>query len=288
MSQSPDDSKQTAHPSASSKKSLSDESHSSQAQLLAYAKDVKQLLDREERQSQQLKRAHAQTLAYAKDLKLALEAEQLKNAQLEQSYADTILRLARASRYKDEETGGHIERLSHYARMLAHLIGWEKSEAQRLFTVAPMHDVGKIGIPDAVLSKSGPLTEEEWAQVKRHPSIGASLLDGSPSRLLEMARDVAYTHHERWDGTGYPRGLRGKDIPMAGRIVMLCDLYDALRSVRPYKPAFSHQKVCDVMLNGNGRTRPSHFDPMLLEVFREHHTEFDRIFSTIVGEREGE
>lgn len=286
MSQSSGDHKQTAQPSAPSRKPLGEELHSSQAQLLAYARDLKQLLDREGRQSQQLKKAHAQTLAYAKDLKLALQAEQLKNVQLEQSYADTILRLARASRYKDEETGGHIERLSHYARMLAHLIGWEQSEAQRLFTVAPMHDVGKIGIPDAVLSKSGPLTEEEWAQVKRHPGIGASLLEGSSSTLLEMARDVAYTHHERWDGTGYPRGLRGKQIPMVGRIVMLCDLYDALRSVRPYKPAFSHKKVCYVMLNGNGRTRPSHFDPELLEVFREYHAEFDRIFSTIVGEEE--
>ena len=252
-----------------------------QAQLLVYAKDLKQLLEKEEQKTRQLKQTHAQLLTYAKDLKLALDAEQQKNSELEQSYTDTMLRLARASRYKDEETGAHIERLSHYAKSMALNIGWDASRAQGLFAIAPMHDVGKIGVPDAVLGKQGPLSDEEWEAIKQHPLLGASLLSGSASPLLEMAKEVALTHHERWDGSGYPCGLKGPQIPITGRIVMLCDLYDALRSRRPYKPAFSHSKTLDIMLNGNDRTKPTHFDPSLLEAFREMHHEFDEIFSTV-------
>jgi len=144
-----------------------------------------------------------------------------------------------------------------------------------------MHDVGKIGVPDAVLGKQGPLTDEEWEAIKQHPLLGASLLSGSASPLLEMAKEVALTHHERWDGSGYPCGLKGKQIPITGRIVMLCDLYDALRSQRPYKSAFSHVKTIDIMLNGNERTKPTHFDPSLLEAFREMHHQFDGIYSTV-------
>ncbi|WP_342349081.1 HD domain-containing phosphohydrolase [uncultured Nitrospira sp.] len=251
------------------------------SQLMAYAKDLKQMLEQEGQKTQQLKKAHAQMLAYARDLKLSLEAEKQKNSELEQAYADTILRLARASRYKDEETGAHIERLSHYSQSLALAIGWDQPRARCLFAVAPMHDVGKIGVPDAVLGKQGPLTEEEWQSIKQHPLLGASLLDGSTSPLLEMAKEVALTHHERWDGSGYPRGLKGIQIPITGRIVMLCDLYDALRSRRPYKPAFTHAKTCEIILNGNERTKPAHFDPHLLEAFREMHQDFNGIYSTV-------
>ena len=251
------------------------------SQLIAYAKDLKQMLEQEGKKTQLLKNAHAQMLAYARDLKVSLEAEQQKNSELEQAYADTIIRLARASRYKDEETGAHIERLSHYSQSLALAIGWDQARARCLFAVAPMHDVGKIGVPDAVLGKHGPLTEEEWQSIRQHPLLGASLLDGSTSPLLQMAKEVALTHHERWDGSGYPRGLKGTEIPITGRIVMLCDLYDALRSRRPYKSAFTHEKTCDIILNGNDRTKPTHFDPHLLEVFREMHQDFNGIYSTV-------
>jgi response regulator RpfG family c-di-GMP phosphodiesterase len=265
----------------SSQQSAKGQLQAARSQLMVYARDLKQMLEQEEQKTQQLKKAHAQMLAYARDLKLALDAEQQKNSELEQAYTDTILRLARASRYKDEETGAHIERLSHYSQSLALAIGWEQSRARCLFAVAPMHDVGKIGVPDVVLGKQGPLTEEEWESIKQHPLLGASLLDGSTSPLLEMAKEVALTHHERWDGSGYPSGLKGTQIPITGRIVMLCDLYDALRSRRPYKPPFSHAKTCDIILNGNDRTKPTHFDPHLLEAFREMHQDFNCIYSTV-------
>ncbi len=267
-------------PSATSQ-SLQRQLQSTRSQLLIYAKDLKQMLEKEEQKTHQLEQAHVQLLSYAKDLKVALGAEQQKNSELEQAYTDTMLRLARASRYKDEETGAHIERLSHYSRAMALFVGWEVARAQALFAVAPMHDVGKIGVPDAVLGKQGPLSEDEWEAVKQHPVLGASLLSGSASPLLEMAKDVALTHHERWDGSGYPYGLKGTQIPITGRIVMLCDLYDALRSQRPYKSAFSHQKTVSIMLQGNDRTKPTHFDPQLLEAFREMHHQFDEIYSTV-------
>ncbi len=257
------------------------------SQLSRYAVDLKTMLRREAKKTKQVIRVNQQLKAYAHDLKKSYDAEQRKNQELEQAYAETIVRLSLASRYKDEETGGHIERLSHYSKKMALCIGWGEEPACQLFAAAPMHDVGKIGIPDAILGKKGPLEEEEWEMVKQHPALGASLLMGSSSPLLKMAREVALTHHERWDGSGYPHGLKGDQIPLTGRIVMLADHYDALRSQRPYKPSFSHKKTCDLMLTGNDRTKPSHFDPQLLAAFREIHGEFDMIFSRVTEEING-
>lgn len=254
------------------------------SQLALYAKDLNELLVREQKKSRKLEATNKQMQAYAQDLKAAYHAERRKTSELEKAYADTVVRLTLASRYKDEETGTHIQRLSHYSKALGLCVGLSEDEAQLIFDAAPMHDVGKVSIPDMIMQKRGPLDEQEWEIVKRHPVFGANLLAGSPSQLLETAREIALTHHERWDGTGYPQGLKGNDIPLGGRLIMLVDTYDALRSRRPYKPAFTHTKVCDIILHGDDRTRPTHFDPQLLKAFREIHEQFDVIFSEIAEE----
>ncbi len=248
-----------------------------QSQLTLYARDLRKLFVSERDKSTQLRAANRQLQAYARDVRTAFHAERQKSRELEKAYHDTVLRLVKAMRYKDDETGEHIVRLSHFCKLLAQHLGWTAEAAQMLFDAAPMHDVGKIGVPDAILQKNGPLMAEEWAVVRRHPVIGASLLQGSPSPLLEMARMIALGHHERWDGSGYPTGAAGEDIPQAARIVMLADQYDALRTRRPYKPARPHDEAVEVILNGDGRTLPQHFDPVLLQVFREIHPELEQI-----------
>jgi putative two-component system response regulator len=250
-------------------------------QVAAYQQELQRLIEAENSKAQELAVAYKQLQSFAKDLKCAFDAERRRSAELEAAYYDTLVRLTHASRYKDEETGAHVQRLSHYSRLVGLHLGLSEAEADLLFAAAPMHDVGKIGVPDSVLLKRGPLTLAEWRLMQKHPEMGANLLTGSNSLLLECAREIALTHHERWDGSGYPLGLQGEDIPLAGRIVMLADQYDALRSRRSYKPPFDHDKTCDILLNGDGRTVPKHFDPQLLDAFRDLQQEFAAIFARI-------
>lgn len=266
---------------------LQQELERAKMQLALYQQELERLVEEENRKTQELAIAYRQLQSFAKDLKASFDAERRKSKELEQAYYDTLLRLTHASQYKDEETGAHIQRLSHYSRALALQLGLGEAEADLLFAAAPMHDVGKIGIPDAVLMKRGPLNRGEWEAMRKHPEMGATLLTGSNSLLLERAREIAWTHHERWDGGGYPRGLTKEAIPLAGRIVALADQYDALRSPRSYKPAFSHVHTCDILFNGDGRTCPEHFDPQLLDAFRELHREFDAIYTRIADEEQG-
>ena len=250
-------------------------------QLAEYERQLKQVVDTERLRTEQLAATYQQLQAYAKDLKKAFDAERQKKEELEQTYYDTLIRLTQASRYKDEETGAHLERLSHYAKTLALYLGLGATEAELIFKAAPMHDVGKIGVPEAILLKRGPLDRDEWHVMQKHPLIGASLLQGSTSPLLERAREIALTHHEHWNGSGYPQGLKGEEIPLVGRIVLLADQYDALRSPRPYKPRLDHATVCDIILHGDGRTHPDHFDPRLLDAFRALHQEFAAIHACL-------
>ncbi len=249
-----------------------------QAQTKLYARDLRKMFDAERLRSSQLEAANRQLQAYAADLKTSYLAEKQRAQELERAYHETLICLVKATRFRDQETGAHIIRLGHYAKLLATRVGWDAASADLLAEASAMHDVGKIGVPDSVLLKPGPLDPREWELLKKHTEIGASLLRGSSSPLLQMASDIAWTHHERWDGSGYPRGLRGEEIPECGRIVMLVDHYDALRTSRPYKPALTHERACQIMLEGDGRTFPQHFDPRLLAIFRDGHREFEAIY----------
>ncbi len=187
----------------------------------------------------------------------------LRTAELEETRLRIIQRLGRAAEYKDNETGLHVMRMSHYARAIAGALGWPEADCDLLLNAAPMHDVGKIGIPDHILRKPSPLDEAEWAVMRRHPEIGASIIGSGGGLLLDTAYTIALTHHERWDGGGYPEGLAGEDIPLVGRVAAVADVFDALTSGRPYKAAWALDKALDIMREESGH----HFDPQLVEAF---------------------
>jgi putative two-component system response regulator len=186
-----------------------------------------------------------------------------RTEELHRTRLQVVQRLGMAAEYRDEETGNHILRVSHSSKLLAEAIGWEDALCDLILNAAPMHDIGKIGIPDAILCKPGKLDPGEWEIMKTHAEIGGRLLNGDDSDLMRMARDIAMTHHEKWDGSGYPRGLAGKEIPMAGRIVALLDVFDALTSERPYKKAWPVDDAVELVRKNRGK----HFDPMLVDVF---------------------
>jgi putative two-component system response regulator len=202
-----------------------------------------------------------------------------RTVQLRESYLETIFRLTRAAEYKDEETGAHVQRISHYTRALAQQLGLDAEFVDRIFYASPMHDIGKIGIPDRILLKPGALTAEEWEIMKTHAAIGAQILSGSASPFPKMGGEIALSHHERWDGSGYPGGLKGEEIPLSGRIMNICDQYDALRSRRPYKAPYTHEATLKIIGEGDGRTMPQHFDPHILSAFQACAQTFREIFA---------
>ena len=178
---------------------------------------------------------------------------------------DIIFRLISATRYRDDETGAHVKRIGLYAAEMANALGWDKQAVNDIRLAGPMHDLGKIGVPDGVLLKPGKLEPEEFETIKKHSEIGAAILRGSNVALLQMAEQIAWCHHEKWDGSGYPRGLSGDDIPESGRIVAVVDVYDALVNDRIYRPAMPEEKALSIMSQTNG----SHFDRKLFECFMD-------------------
>jgi putative two-component system response regulator len=203
-----------------------------------------------------------------KTLELRRAMDGLKNASLE-----TILRLARASEYRDDDTGDHIKRVSYCSEVIARNMGMSQSFIDAIRYASPMHDVGKIGIPDNILLKPGKLDPDEWETMKTHTTIGKEILSNSEFEFVKLAEEIAFTHHEKWNGTGYPRGLKESEIPLSGCITAIIDVFDALLSERPYKKPFPLEKALAIIEEGRG----SHFDPDVVVAFNASLDEIMRI-----------
>jgi putative two-component system response regulator len=206
---------------------------------------------------------------YRKELEseVAMRTAELKQAleRIKEASLETIYRLSIASDYRDEDTGAHVKRVSRYAAALARHIGLDESTVESILYAAPMHDLGKIGIPDNILTKPSGLEPVEWEIMKQHTVIGAKILRGSDAEFISIAETIARCHHEKWDGSGYPGGLKGTEIPISSRITSIADVFDSLTSMRPYKQPFSIEKSMDIMKEGRG----THFDPDLVNSFFE-------------------
>ena len=242
-------------------------------QLKKYADDIAKVYQSEKQKRKELQTANEQLVKFADDLNNTVKELQASNRELQSAYHDTIHRLVLAAEYKDEDTGDHIVRMSRYSALIAEELGLPDKEAQDIFYAAPMHDVGKIGIPDNILMKPGKLTDEEFDRMKTHTSIGAKILADSRADILQLAQQIAISHHEKWNGRGYPQSHAGEKIPLAGRIVGLADVFDALTSKRPYKVPYP----VEVAVNIIQKERGAHFDPDVADAFLGNIDEFVKI-----------
>ena len=214
----------------------------------------------------------------------ALERQvRVRTNELERTRQAVIRCLGKASEFKDDNTGLHVVRMSQYSRALGLAVGMTEAAADLLMLASPMHDVGKIGVPDSILKKPGKLTPEEWALMQQHVPYGGMILGDQDSELLQMAKTIALTHHEKWDGSGYPAGLKGEDIPLVGRITALADVFDALTSVRPYKRAWTMEETLEYIYKERGK----HFDPLLVDKMAQVFPEFERIKTFYADQAEG-
>jgi putative two-component system response regulator len=216
-------------------------------------------------------------------LRLALQTAADAQLKTYEAHLDTIQRLVLAAEYKDHATAEHIQRMSRFAIVLARALRLPPGEIEILRHAIPMHDVGKIGIPDSILLKPGKLSEEEREIMNSHTVIGGRILGGSPSDLLQAGEVIALSHHEWWDGGGYPRRLRGEEIPLSGRICTLADVFDALTSDRPYRPALSNEEALEIMREGRG----TQFDPRLFDVFLAHLDDLFEVQASFRGDGHG-
>jgi putative two-component system response regulator len=238
---------------------------------------VRRYYDNIEQQREQLEVAvHERTAALNEAIAKLTQIQ----VDLRASQEETIYRLSRAAEFRDDETGQHLQRMSRYCQLIGRRIGLDENTCELLRIASPMHDVGKLGIPDRILLKPGRLTHEEFAVMKGHAEIGYRILVGSDATPLKIAATIAYTHHEKWDGNGYPRALKGEEIPLSGRIAAVADVFDALTSARPYKPAWKLEDALELMKTNRG----AHFDPNLVDAFFDALPEVLEIRSRFVDE----
>ncbi|MCK5191492.1 MAG: two-component system response regulator [Methylococcales bacterium] len=204
-------------------------------------------------------------LALYDQTRMLEEKVRQRTAELRCTRLEIIRRLGRAAEYKDNQTGLHVIRMSHYSRLIATHLNANEAWVELLFNAAPMHDIGKIGISDDKLLKPGKLDDEEWEVMRRHPEFGSEILGDNDSELLQMAKEIALNHHEKWDGSGYPQGLKGENIPLTARIIAIADVFDALTTKRPYKNAWPVERAISFIDEKSG----SHFDPELVIAFHK-------------------
>lgn len=217
-------------------------------------------------------------VGYEADLMDVLVERDSAFNQIEEAYMETIERITKLTEYYDAETGEHIKRTRGYIELFCKELGLSEAETKKIADAAPLHDIGKMGIPDAILQKKGPLNPEEWEIMKTHAVIGGDALSESEVPVIQIARQIALGHHEKYNGNGYPFGLKGEDIPLAARIMAIADVYDALRSPRPYKEGFDHSKTYQIITQGDNRTHPEDFDPQMLKIFKDNHEKFADIY----------
>ncbi|MDF2181069.1 HD domain-containing phosphohydrolase [Neptuniibacter sp. CAU 1671] len=206
-------------------------------------------------------------------LRVANHLSLVRAASLERAYHDAIQMLGEAGHYNDTDTGEHIWRMAAYAKRLAQAVGLDERTCELIQLAAPMHDTGKIGIPDHILRKPAKLDADEWVVMKTHTQIGYEILSRSDAPVFQMAAEIALNHHEKWDGSGYPAGLKGKQIPLSARIIAVADVYDALTMVRPYKTAWTNEQAFEHIVSERGK----HFDPELVDCFTQLRTELEQI-----------
>lgn len=239
---------------------------SGMAQLRKYAEDLAEIYRSEKEKRRELEAANQQLIRYAVDFNKTVLELKTTHMELQEAYLDTIYRLALAAEYKDEETGNHIIRMSRYCSLIAEKCGLPPRDVENIRYASPMHDIGKIGIPDSILLKPGKLTPEEFEIMKTHTIIGAKILAGSKAEIIQVAQQIALSHHEKWNGEGFPQGLKEGNSPLSARIVGIVDVFDALISRRPYKEAYPVNTALEIIEEGRGQR----FDPMLVDLLFEN------------------